>query len=148
MGIFDFLKRHKSNSKNLNTEDDIIIPTELKFILPNLSEKVINEHLIPKDIYVPKRKSELSGVTQEIWTYAPDEYNRLDWRMPPLPTMETNYEELRRGIEFVFRQRRFNDKRPELLCLVEESYLAYSSGDRKKGMELISQVQIMIGKMK
>jgi len=98
--------------------------------------------------YVPKRKSELSGVTQEIWTYAPDEYDRLDWRMPPLPTMETNYEELRSGIEFVFRQKRFNDKRPELLNLVEESYLAYSSGDRKKGMELISQVQIMMSKMK
>jgi len=108
----------------------------------------INEHLSPKGTYVPKSKSELSEVTQEIWTYAPDEYDDVYCPTPNHPTMETDFEELRKGIEFVFRQKRFNDSRPKLMDLVEQSYEAYKSGDRKKGMELITQVQIMQGKMK
>ena len=99
-------------------------------------------------VYIPKTKAELNEVLQEIWTYAPDKFDDIYCSTPPCPTMESDYEELRKGIEIVFRQKRFNDNRPQLMNLVEKSHLAYASGDRKKGMEIISQIQIMIGKMK
>ena len=148
MGIFDFLKRNKRNLEKPPTKDDKAEPTEFKFVVPIPPDNTINKHLIPKDVYVPKSKGELSEVTQSIWTYAPDDYDQVYCSTPPCPTMETDFEELRKGIELVFRQKRFNESRPKLMGLVEKSYIAYKSGDRKKGMELISQIQIMQGKMK
>ena len=98
--------------------------------------------------FVPKTKAELNGVLQEIWTYAPDNFADMYCSTPERPTLESDYEELRQGIEFVFRQKRFNKILVELRKLVDESFLAYKSGENDRGMELIEEVQIMIGKMK
>jgi len=152
MAIFDFLFRYKKRpEKPTKQDDDDPVDIPRYEIVPNPdfeSEEVSQEELENQTIYVPQGKGELSGVTQEIWTYAPDEYDRVICSIPPRPTMETNFEELRQGIEYVFRQKRFNESRPQLLNLVEAAYQAYKMGDREKGMELISQIQIMQGKMK
>ena len=98
--------------------------------------------------YIPNSKAELNEVLQTIWTYAPDEYSDLYWPTPERPTMESDYKVLREGIDIVFKQKRFNDRRQKLKELVEESYNVFLSGDRKSGIEIISQIQIMVGKMK
>lgn len=108
----------------------------------------IKDQKSSRDGKVPQSKGELSEVTQTIWTYAPDSYDELYWPTPVRPTLDSDFEELRRGINYVFRQKRFNESRPALLELVEAAYSAYKSGDREQGMELISQVQIAYGKMK
>jgi len=97
---------------------------------------------------IPKTKAELNEILQEIWTYAPDRFDDIICSIPPRPTMESDYEELRKGVDVVFRQKRFNDRRPELKNLVEESYLAFTAGNKEKGMDIISEIIIMIGKMK
>ena len=99
-------------------------------------------------MFIPKRKFELSCVLLEIWRFAPDDFEYISTSVTPKPTMDTDYERLRKGIEFVFRQKRFNESRPRLLELVEESYSAYTSGDKSKGMALISDIMAMMGKMK
>jgi len=68
--------------------------------------------------------------------------------MKNFPLGIQDFEELRKGIEYVFRQKRFNESRQKLIKLVEESYSAYKLGDRKKGMKIISQIQVLQGKMK
>jgi len=142
MGLFDFLKRQKKYTEGLTNNAQT--PFEIKLVLPESPEiEVIN-----RASYTPKSKGELSEVTQGIWTYAPDEYHDMYWPTPERPTLETDFEELRRGIEHVFRQKRFNESRPKLLELVEHAYSAYKSGDRKHGMKLISKIQIMYGQMK
>jgi len=152
MAIFDFLFRYKKRSeKPTKQDDDDPVDIPRYEIVPNPdfeSEEVSQEELENQTIYVPQGKGDLSGVTQSIWTYAPDEYEDMYWPTPIRPNMETDFEELRKGIEFVFRQKRFDESRPKLLNLVEEAYQAYKMGDREKGMELISQIQIMQGKMK
>jgi len=143
MEIFDFIKRRGKVIEKLDKKHDSMNLAEFRFIVPEPTNNVINPHLVPKDIYVPRGKGELSEVTQHIWTYAPDEYD-----CPYGSTMETDFEELRRGIDYVFRQKRFNETRPQIMNLVEEAYEAYKLGDQNKGMDLISQIQIMQGKMK
>ena len=141
MGIFNFLKRNKRKPLHSNTEIDI---KKIKIVLPEPEPRIYAETAI----MVPQSKGELNGVTQNIWTYAPDEYDQAYCYHPPCSSLDSDFDELRQGINIVFRQKRFNDRRPVLLNLVEEAYLAYSRGDRNKGMKLIEQIQAMTGKMK
>ena len=87
-------------------------------------------------------------MTQHIWTYAPDRYHEAYCPGPPCSSLESDFDELRKGIDIVFRQKRFNERRAILLELVEKSFFAYSSGNRKEGMHLIEQIQAMTEKMK
>jgi len=148
MGIFNLLKRQKKKPVRPAQEDNRL--SEIKFVLPPIDKgpQISAEEFYADDKWVPKTKAELNQILQEIWTYAPDEFETMYCSIPVRPTMETDYELLRKGIEVVFRQKRFNESRPHLKNLLEDSCLTFASGNRKKGIEMISQIQVLIGKMK
>lgn len=148
MGIFNFIKRQKK--KLAKPAQKYSVPGRIKFVPPPIDNvpEISAEEFYADDKWVPKTKAELNEVLQEIWTYAPDEFGTMYCSIPVRPTMDTDYELLRKGIEVVFRQKRFNDSRPHLKNFLEDSYLTFASGNREKGIEMISQIQMMIGKMK
>lgn len=141
MSIFDFLKRSKKNSVKPIAEYET---GQIEFVLPKNEPR----EYATSAILTPKSKGEINEVTQHIWTYAPDEYHEAYCPGPPCSSLESDFDELRKGIDIVFRQKRFNERRAILLELVEKSFVAYSSGNRKEGMHLIEQIQAMTGKMK
>ena len=97
---------------------------------------------------VPQRTSDLTGVIQQIWTFAPDRLNEIETFSDRIETLDNLFTELRSGIEFVFRQKRFHASRPELLAVVEAAYGAYLAGDRDAGAKLVWDAQILKGKMR
>lgn len=147
MGIFDFFKRGEKQPPQAERKD---VPSQqFEYTLVPDPEKNETVEYATSAIWVPESKGDLNGVTQQIWTYAPYRYDEVYCPGgPPYPTLESDFDELRKGIAIIFRQKRFDDRRPILLNLVDEAYSAYKSGDRIKGMELINQVQAMTGKMR
>lgn len=95
--------------------------------------------------YTPQTKKEILEVQASVFLFAPDNFSKLPNLLPSEQrTLESSFEELRRGVDHVYRKPRHDEVRTRLHDLVDASFAEYLAGRVDAGRVLIGKFENLV----
>ncbi len=96
-------------------------------------------------MYVVKNMDALYDEIGYVASCAPDNFMHKDWRPPEeQDTLESSFSQLRDAIAIIDPKIATPDKLPIIRSILEESYEAFKSGDRRAGVLLLNEWSALI----
>lgn len=95
--------------------------------------------------YTPQTKKEILEVQATVFLGAPDNFYQVS-NTPPGEerTIESSFDELRRGVDHVYRKPRHAEARPRMHQLLDQSYGEYKAGNVDAGRIAIGHFENLV----
>ena len=95
--------------------------------------------------YTPQTKKEILEVQASVFLFAPDHFIQHAFlAADEQRTLESSFEELRRGVDHVYRKPRQEEPRSRMHDLLNKSYAAYKAGDIDNGRIQIGHFENLV----